>query len=106
MFFNILLPIIKEVTNFRVYMIKVIENVISNKKRLTGFRVSERGSTNTNENKKRKFDKDYDKSNELFEEEIVVKKVIDNTSNIAYVDTIRNNKLQDKLDIKSISKVF
>ena len=54
MFFNILLPIIKEVTNFRAYMIKVIEkkHLIDSSAGNTGSRVS------TNENKKRKLDKD------------------------------------------------
>ena len=54
MFFNILLPIIKEVTIFRAYMIKVIE-----KKHLIDSSVGNTGSrVSTNENKKRKLDKD------------------------------------------------
>ena len=86
MFFKILFPIIKEVSNFKEYMIEVIEIIISNKKRFI----------DSNENKKRKLDKDYEKSNELLEEE----KVKDNTfsTNITDVNTIRNNKMQDKLD--------
>jgi hypothetical protein len=68
MFFNILLPIINK-----------IKNIVTN-----------------NTDKKRKLDKDYEKSNELLEEE----KVKDNTfsTNITDVNTIRNNKMQDKLD--------
>lgn len=50
-FFNMLLPIIKEITNIKAYMIKVIEIIISNRKRY--FETSE-----TVENKKRKLNKD------------------------------------------------
>lgn len=65
-FFNILLPIIKEITNIKAYMIKVIEIIISNRKRY--FETPE-----TVDNKKRKLDEEHidnyddDKSDELLE---------------------------------------
>lgn len=65
-FFNMLLPIIKEITNIKAYMIKVIEIIISNRKRY--FETLE-----IVENKKRKLDEEHidnyddDKSEELLE---------------------------------------
>ena len=65
-FLNMLLPIIKEITNIKAYMIKVIEIIISNRKRY--FETQE-----TVENKKRKLDEEHidnyddDKSDELLE---------------------------------------
>ena len=104
-FFNMLLPIIKEITNVKAYIIKVTEIIILNQE-----------TTNTNKNKKRKLDNyenEYDdKSYELLDVE--VKKFLDDKkySKINVISTfndiinyLQTNNLRQELTEKMQTRI-